>query len=81
MAEVLEEYAGTYDLQPAGKLVVIRSGKHLLAKLAQQPAIKIYPKSETNFFLHQYQTPIRQGKIQLLVVMRMLRRPRIDDQE
>ena len=49
-AKILDSYVATYDFGAVGKLVVTRKGDHLAAKLASQPAIDVYGKSETQFF-------------------------------
>ncbi|MBC8353308.1 MAG: serine hydrolase [Planctomycetes bacterium] len=49
-AKILDSYVGTYDFGAVGKLIVTRKGDHLSAKLASQPAVDVYGKSETKFF-------------------------------
>ena len=71
--EVLDGYAGTYDLNPLGKLVVTRKGDHLLAKLAGQPAADVYPKTQTIFFYKIIKAELEffkdeEGKIEKLIL-------------
>lgn len=72
-AEILDSYAGSYDFGAAGKLVVTRKEDHLLAKLAAQPAIDVYPKSETVFFYEIIKAEIEfveddDGKIEKVIL-------------
>jgi len=48
--EVLDRYAGVYDMGPA-KLTVRRNGNRLLGQITGQPTFRVYPESETEFFL------------------------------
>ena len=47
---VLQHYVGEYQFPHGGKVTVTRDGNQLKARLSGQPAIEIYPKSETRFF-------------------------------
>ncbi len=47
---ILQRYVGEYQFPQGGKVTVIRDGNQLRARLSGQPAIEIYPKSETRFF-------------------------------
>ncbi len=48
---ILESYIGKYELKPGFVLTVTKEGKQLSAQATGQPAIEIYPKSETEFYL------------------------------
>lgn len=48
--EVLERYAGVYDMGRA-KLTVRRNGNRLFGQITGQSAFGLYPESETEFFL------------------------------
>jgi len=47
---LLNGYVGTYKLGPADIFTITRSGDHLKAQLTGQPALDIFPESNTNFF-------------------------------
>ncbi len=46
----LDAYVGEYRLSPQSNFVITREGTHLMAKLATQPAIQIYPDKPDHFF-------------------------------
>jgi hypothetical protein len=48
--DILQSYAGRYELQPGLNLVIALSGDQLTAQLTGQPAFPIFPESETEFF-------------------------------
>lgn len=48
--ELLAHYVGTYEFGNGGKMYVTLEGSQLYTKLDTQPAIPIYPESETMFF-------------------------------
>ena len=48
--ELLDEYAGKYQLQPGFIIDVSRSGDKLMAQLTGQPEFQIYAESDTTFF-------------------------------
>ncbi len=48
--KVLDRYAGTYLLAPGVNVTVTRKGAGLLAQVTGQPAIPIFPRSQTRFF-------------------------------
>ena len=60
--EVLDSYVGDYDFGAIGKMVVTRKGNHLAAKLGAQPALDIFPKSETEFFYGGINAQLEFGK-------------------
>ena len=49
-AEVLAEYAGTYELRPGFDLVVSADGEQLMAQATGQGAFSIFAESEDQFF-------------------------------
>lgn len=48
--EVLDRYLGTYLLAPDVTVTVTRRGQQLLSQVTGQPAVPIYPRSQTRFF-------------------------------
>jgi serine-type D-Ala-D-Ala carboxypeptidase/endopeptidase len=63
---VLDGYRGEYQLAPGAEITITRSGDHLLAQLTGQPAFRIYPASETEFYYKVVDaqiTFVRAGKI------------------
>ena len=48
--EVLQRYVGKYELRPGVFLTVTRQGQQLMAQVTGQPAVPIFPESETRFF-------------------------------
>jgi CubicO group peptidase (beta-lactamase class C family) len=48
--EILNRYIGTYDLSPTNKLEISIDDGNLMALVAYQPKIKLFPESETRFF-------------------------------
>ncbi|HJO26170.1 MAG TPA: serine hydrolase [Planctomycetota bacterium] len=48
--EVLGRYVGKYHFGPFQDLEITRDGAHLLARMTMQPAVRIYPENETEFF-------------------------------
>jgi len=49
--EVLERYAGVYELAPTFSINVTRRGGQLFAQATGQPEFEVFPESETMFFL------------------------------
>lgn len=49
-AEILDRYVGRYELQPGAYITITRENTQLKARVSGQPAIEIYPESETAFF-------------------------------
>lgn len=47
---MLKAYEGKYQLAPGAVFRVALRGGHLFAQLTGQPALRIYPESETEFF-------------------------------
>lgn len=52
-ASVLARYVGTYQLAPTFSLVVTINGNALYAQATGQPTIRIWPESETDFFIKE----------------------------
>ena len=50
-AEVLEKYVGEYAMEAGFDMTVTLEGQQLKAQLPGQPAVEIFPESETAFFL------------------------------
>ena len=48
--ELLSQYVGTYEFPNGMKMLVTLNGSQLMTKLGPQPAIPVYPESETMFF-------------------------------
>jgi len=49
-AETLKRFVGSYQVQPGVFLTITQDNTQLKARLSGQPAIEIYPQSETTFF-------------------------------
>jgi CubicO group peptidase (beta-lactamase class C family) len=49
--KVLKRYVGAYQMAPGMNMLIALDGNQLTAKLGPQPAIPIFPESETMFFL------------------------------
>ena len=49
--DILSRYVGSYEFAPGMNMAVTLDGDQLHAKLGAQPAVAIYPASETSFFL------------------------------
>ena len=49
--KIYDQYVGHYKFPVRGEFVVTRDGNRLLAKLDNQPALEIFPESETKFFV------------------------------
>lgn len=50
-AAVLERYVGEYELTPAFKITVTRTGSRLFIQATGQPSFEIFAQSESEFFL------------------------------
>ncbi|HVX39049.1 MAG TPA: serine hydrolase [Gemmatimonadaceae bacterium] len=57
-ADVLSRYVGTYQLAPNFALVVTLDGDALYAQATGQPKIRIWPESETDFFIKEVDAQI-----------------------
>jgi D-alanyl-D-alanine-carboxypeptidase/D-alanyl-D-alanine-endopeptidase len=51
--EVLERYIGEYELTPAIKMTITRTGNQLYAQLTGQGPIRLWPENETDFFVKE----------------------------
>ncbi len=69
----LDKYVGKYPLVPGFEIVIFRDGERLLAQATNQPALRIYPESETEFFYRAVDARItfvkdKQGEISKLIL-------------
>ncbi len=55
--ELLDRYVGAYDLR-GSEMLIERKGKNLIARLAGQPDIELFARSQTEFFLKVVQASI-----------------------
>jgi hypothetical protein len=65
LATVLAEYVGVYEVAPGIAITVTREKDQLSAQMTGQPALPIYPESESRFFLKAVDAQIdfmRDGK-------------------
>ena len=49
--DVLKQYVGTYQLAPTFSIVITLEGNRLMSQATNQPALPLFPESETSFFL------------------------------
>ena len=49
--DVLRQYVGTYQLAPTFSIVITLEGNRLMSQATNQPALPLFPESETSFFL------------------------------
>ena len=56
---VLERYVGEYELTPALKMTVTRTGNELFGVLTGQGAIRLWPENETDFFVKEVEAQIK----------------------
>lgn len=49
--KLLDRYPGVYEVSPGANMAITRDGNQLFGKLGGQPALPLYPESETIFFL------------------------------
>ena len=49
--ELLDQYAGEYELAPGFTVRFFRDGDHFMSQGTGEPAVEIFPESETRFFL------------------------------
>jgi CubicO group peptidase (beta-lactamase class C family) len=50
-AAIYDDYVGVYELQPGFDLTVTREGDNLMLQATGQGAVRIFPESETEFFI------------------------------
>jgi len=82
----LDRYVGRYQFAPAAIMTISRDGEHLMAQLAGQPKVEIYPEGEHEFFLQVVDAQITfevndQGRATALVLHQLgrdQRAPRLD---
>lgn len=48
-ADVLDSYAGWYELNPTHALAVTREGDHLVVQITGRPKLDVFPRSEKDF--------------------------------
>ena len=56
---VLERYVGEYELAPAVKMTVTRTGNELFAQLTGQRSIRLWPENETDFFIKEVDAQVK----------------------
>ena len=56
---LLERYVGEYELTPAIKMAVTRTGNELFATLTGQGPIRLWPESETDFFVKEVDAQVK----------------------
>ncbi|HWQ33033.1 MAG TPA: serine hydrolase [Blastocatellia bacterium] len=49
--KIYDAYAGKYELQPGVVFTITREGDRLMLQLPGQPAVELFPESETKFFV------------------------------
>jgi hypothetical protein len=47
---IFDRYVGRYLFSPTAPLIITRDGNRFMAQLGSQPAVQIFPESETDFF-------------------------------
>lgn len=86
-AAVLDQIVGRYDYGDGASLKVSREGGRVFAQLTGQPALEIYPKSDSEFFWKVVNAEVRfvkdaSGKVIKAVHQqggRVIEAPRLDD--
>ena len=48
--EIMQKYTGKYELQPGAVISITLDGKKMMAQITGQPALQIFPETETKFF-------------------------------
>ncbi len=70
--KIREDYVGKYQLAPDVIVSVTRQGDQLFSQITGQPALKIYPRSETEFFLKEVNATVefirKDGKVDGLII-------------
>jgi CubicO group peptidase (beta-lactamase class C family) len=69
----LDAYVGEYEIAPSFAITVTRQGDHLFGQPTGQPALELFPESETRFFLKEVDAQIEfirgaDGKVTGLVL-------------
>jgi CubicO group peptidase (beta-lactamase class C family) len=82
-AKVLSRYVGVYKMPGGLSNIVALDGNQLTSKLGNQPAVAIYPQSETMFFLKVVDAQVEFAKDQLTIHQngRDMTGKRMDDAE
>jgi len=60
--DVLRQYVGTYHLAPTFSIVITLEGNRLMSQATNQPALPLFPESETSFFLKAVDAQIEFAK-------------------
>src|SRR5438093_224596 len=60
--DVLRQYVGTYQLAPTFSLVITLEGNRLMSQATNQPALPLFPESQTSFFLKAVDAQIEFAK-------------------
>ena len=60
--DVLRQYVGTYQLAPTFSIVITLEGNRLMSQATNQPALPLFPESETSFFLKAVDAQIEFAK-------------------
>ena len=60
--DVLRQYVGTYQLAPTFSIVITLEGNRLMSQATNQPAVPLFPESETSFFLKAVDAQIEFAK-------------------
>ena len=60
--DVLRQYVGTYQLAPTFSIVITLEGNRLMSQATNQPALALFPESETSFFLKAVDAQIEFAK-------------------
>jgi CubicO group peptidase (beta-lactamase class C family) len=58
-ADVLQRYVGEYELTPALKMVVTRNDAALYGAITGQGAIRLWPESQTAFFVREVDAQLK----------------------
>src|SRR6266550_4562204 len=60
--DVLRQYVGTYQLSPTFSIAITLEGNRLMSQATNQPALPLFPESETSFFLKAVDAQIEFAK-------------------
>ncbi len=60
--DVLRQYVGAYQLTPTFSIVITLEGNRLMSQATNQPALPLFPESETSFFLKAVDAQIEFAK-------------------
>jgi len=73
--KIFDGYVGAYQLDPTLMVTISREGDQLFSQMADHPKLRIYPESEKDFFMKEYDTQFTfvtdaQGRATELIVHR-----------